>query len=313
MPWNRTADAMPVSMAETIAHVRITLADSVPDLARGRGPYRCQSQDGSRCHPGGNGMARLSPVGVRGRRQALWPARSRLAGRQPVRREEPQAQDPGVRQFLYTCDLNYNWEHFIAVEVVEDGQLGVNYPRHLDGARPVRAMASAERGSRPFSRSSPTPNILSVRKPPNGIVDATAKPSTLEKFDELQANSELQIAPNAALQAKPLFQEAINLPRRLPHYALTGVVIVVRELTITTSFLVPGCIIMPRPVWRTGRDARRRCLRSIVVRPHAFDAIRSCSARPAGRTAAAYRRPRCNRTRSPGRSPGCLGAHWSGS
>jgi len=38
MPWNRTADAMPVSMAETIAHVRITLADSVPGLARGRGP-----------------------------------------------------------------------------------------------------------------------------------------------------------------------------------------------------------------------------------------------------------------------------------
>ena len=55
MPWNRTADAMPVSMAETIAHVRITLADSVPDLARGRGPYRCQSQDGSRCHPGAMG------------------------------------------------------------------------------------------------------------------------------------------------------------------------------------------------------------------------------------------------------------------
>ena len=147
---------------------------------------------------------------------------------------------------------------------VEDGQLGVNYPRHLDGALPVRAMTSVEQGSRPFSRSSPTPNILSVRKPPNGIVDATAKPSTLEKFDELQANSELQIAPNAALQAKPLFQEAINLPRRLPHYALTGVVIVVREFTITTSLLVPECIIMPRPVWRTGQDARRRCLRSIV-------------------------------------------------
>ena len=51
---------MPVSMAETIAHVCITLADSVPDLARSRGPYRCQSQYGSRCHPGGNGMARLS-------------------------------------------------------------------------------------------------------------------------------------------------------------------------------------------------------------------------------------------------------------
>lgn len=43
--------------------------------------------------------------------------------------------DRGVRELLYTYDMGDNWEHFVTVEAVEDGEPGTKYPRYVDGER----------------------------------------------------------------------------------------------------------------------------------------------------------------------------------
>jgi hypothetical protein len=41
----------------------------------------------------------------------------------------------GTREFLYTYDMGDNWEHIVTVEEVRDGEPATKYPRYVEGHR----------------------------------------------------------------------------------------------------------------------------------------------------------------------------------
>ena len=43
--------------------------------------------------------------------------------------------DRGIREFLYLYDFGDNWQHRIIIDEPRQGELGVEYPRFVDGAR----------------------------------------------------------------------------------------------------------------------------------------------------------------------------------
>lgn len=179
-------------MTETIARLRITLADTDPTIWRRVDvPVDASLKMLHDVIQGAMGWldCHLWEFEAGDRRYGLpdpdWPDDSLFAAKNTKLKT---LLDRGVRQFLYTYDMGDNWEHVIAVEAVEDGQPDVKYPRYLDGAR--RAPPEDVGGTPGFEAFLEA--IGDLAHPEHG--EATkwhqgcyGQPFDPDKFDELQA------------------------------------------------------------------------------------------------------------------------------
>lgn len=126
-------------MTETIARLRIALADTDPPIwRRVEVPVEASLKMLHDVIQGAMGWLdyHLWEFEAGGRRYGLpdpdWPDDD-LAAARNTRLAALIAR--GVRRFDYVYDMGDSWEHVVTFEAVEAAAPGVNYPRYIDGAR----------------------------------------------------------------------------------------------------------------------------------------------------------------------------------
>lgn len=128
-------------MTDTIARIRITLADTEPSIWRRVDvPVEASLKMLHDVIQGAMGWLdyHLWEFEAGDRRYGVpdpdWCDDSLLAAKNTKLKT---LLERGVREFLYTYDMGDNWEHIVTVEEVRDGEPGSKYPRYVEGKRPA--------------------------------------------------------------------------------------------------------------------------------------------------------------------------------